>query len=179
MMETAGSKDRHDCALHDLLPGEQLGASQRHAQAFTLVELLVVIAIIGILIALLLPAVQSAREAARAVQCENNLKQLGLAAQTHVNAYKFFPTGGWSYHWIGDPDRGFGVNQPGGWPYNLLPFLEEAPLRKYGKGMAPLDKYKALSQMEAQVAPSFICPSRRGLTVPKTIIDDLYNDDNT
>ena len=73
-------------------------ASRRDAatcHGFTLVELLVVIAIIGILVALLLPAIQAAREAARRSQCQNNVKQWSLACLLHLDAHKAFPTGGW------------------------------------------------------------------------------------
>jgi prepilin-type N-terminal cleavage/methylation domain-containing protein len=140
------------------------------ASAFTLVELLVVIAIIGILIALLLPAVQAAREAARRSQCRNNLKQLGLGAQNHLSVFKTFPSGGWGYSWTGDPDRGFGANQPGGWRYSLLPFMEEQQTHDIGKGMSfgggsTGGKWDALAQMQAVGITAFNCPSRRGSTV--------------
>ena len=97
---------------------------QRGNRAFTLVELLVVITIIGVLIALLLPAVQAAREAARRTQCSNNLKQLALSSLNLEQTQLHFPTGGWGFLYTGDPNLGTGRNQPGGWLFNLLPFLE-------------------------------------------------------
>ena len=75
--------------------GETMNAqSQQLRRGFTLVELLVVIAIIGVLVALLLPAIQAAREAARRTQCSNQVRQMGIALQNHVDALKVFPTGG-------------------------------------------------------------------------------------
>jgi prepilin-type N-terminal cleavage/methylation domain-containing protein len=129
---------------------------------FTLVELLVAIAIIGLLIALLLPAVQSAREAARRTQCKNNLKQLGLAMHNHVIAYRRYPSNGWGYLWIGDPDRGTGREQPGGWIYNILPYLEQVNLRQLGRGLSFPQKKQALSEAMQNPQPMLDCPSRPG-----------------
>ena len=129
--------------------------------AFTLVELLVVITIIGILISLLLPAVQSAREAARRLQCSNNLKQLGLACLNHEAANGFIPSGGWGWMWIGDPDRGFTKSQPAGWIYNVLPYVEQQALHDLGAGQDDSVK-KTTALTLAQTPVSLLnCPSRR------------------
>ena len=129
--------------------------------AFTLVELLVVITIIGILVALLLPAVQSAREAARSVQCRNNLRQLALGAVNHEAAQGFLPSGGWGYQWAGDPDCGFGREQPGSWPFNVLPFIEQDNLRNLAAGKTLAEKKPLLRQMLEKPVATFHCPSRR------------------
>lgn len=136
-----------------------LGRPRRFA-AFTLVELLVVIAIIGVLIALLLPAIQAAHEAARRTQCTNSLKQMSLAALTHENTVKHFPSGGWGYLWVGDPDRGFGRGQPGGFFYNILPFMEWKGIHDMPKAANVSDKMRLSAQMIATPIDLFSCPSR-------------------
>lgn len=99
--------------------------SERRA-GFTLVELLVVIAIIGILVGLLLPAVQAAREAARRMQCQNNVKQIGLALLNHESAMKVFPPGYVSKPGVGFRDSQTGDEGPGwGWLVMFLPYCEQ------------------------------------------------------
>jgi prepilin-type N-terminal cleavage/methylation domain-containing protein/prepilin-type processing-associated H-X9-DG protein len=117
-------------------------------RGFTLVELLVVIAIIGILVGLLLPAVQSARESARTLQCRNNLKQLGLALHNHESSRKSVPplgdylTAGNSVYWSVQ--------------VRLLPFLEQSHLHSLVDFTKPISQQPAVARMRM---PHLLCPS--------------------
>jgi prepilin-type N-terminal cleavage/methylation domain-containing protein/prepilin-type processing-associated H-X9-DG protein len=130
-------------------------------RAFTLVEVLVVIAIIGVLVALMLPAVQMARESSRRSSCANNLRQQAVAVKLHEGAHKIFPTGGWGGEWLGDPDAGYGPKQPGGWIYNVLAYIEQDNLRQLGRGLKGAARDQALVQMMESPIEVFYCPSRR------------------
>lgn len=122
---------------------------------FTLIELLVVIAIIGILVGLLLPAVQAARESVRRISCSNNLKQIGIAFHNHHDTQSYFPTGGWDWNtpplYI-DGSPAIGEPQRAGWAFQLLPFLEQTNTWNAGAEMAI-----------GQPTSVFFCPSRRGM----------------
>lgn len=133
----------------------------RLSNAFTLVELLVVIAIIGVLVALLLPAVQAAREAARRAQCTNHLKQFGLAFLNHESQVGVLPSGGWGFKWVGDADSGLGDGQPGGWAYSILPFIERQNLFDLGSGGSPSDKLQGAITLMTTPRSEVQCPSRR------------------
>ena len=139
--------------------------SRNWRRGFTLVELLVVIAIIGILVALLLPAIQAAREAARRSQCTNNLKQLSLGVLNHESSHKQLPSSGMGYGWVGDPNYGFGRRQPGGWIYNTLPYIEEQVIHDMGMGVGSNWNDAARKRIFAERAQmtikTLICPSRR------------------
>jgi prepilin-type N-terminal cleavage/methylation domain-containing protein len=116
---------------------------------FTLVELLVVIAIIGILVAFLLPAVQAAREASRRSQCQNNLKQIGVAVQNHHDARRVFPMG-----------RN-GIDQKAvSWAFFLLPYLEETAIYNSWDPTQRVDDDKNSSAMRTPIE-TYACPSRR------------------
>ena len=132
---------------------------QTNKKGFTLVELLVVIAIIGILIGMLLPAVQSVREAARRTTCLNNMRQLGLAAQNFAAAKMRFPTNGGNFQ-ANTADRygeAFSAIESGSWAFQLLPHIEQDNLALqrgeagyFGNGTGV---------MRTNV-PAFVCASR-------------------
>jgi prepilin-type N-terminal cleavage/methylation domain-containing protein len=125
-----------------------------HSPGFTLVELLVVIAIIGVLVALMLPAIQSARESARKTQCANNLKQLGLGMHTYLLANGSFPPG---YVSVVMPDHDDGG--PGwSWGSMLTPFIEEAAIHDQIDFNIPLRDPKS-ETIRLTSLPLFICPS--------------------
>jgi prepilin-type N-terminal cleavage/methylation domain-containing protein len=122
--------------------------AQQHAAGFTLVELLVVIAIIGVLVALLLPAIQAAREAARRTQCSNNLKQLGIALHNFESAQQSFPplgdyqTAGSSVYWSVQT--------------RLLPYLEQAILQDLIDFTRPISEQPQVAKVRV---PYLLCPS--------------------
>ena len=158
----------------------------RQRRAFTLVELLVVIAIIGILVALLLPAVAAAREAARKMSCGNNLKQIGLSLRNYHNTYGRFPTNG-AFFWTRQSKNQYTWWKTSrGSPFvKLLPFLEQDPIfnqlnfdwttnqhvTRFWRldGRVPYPG-PGLKENRANIIPSFICPSAN--------IDPMLSDNN-
>jgi len=135
-------------------------------RGFTLMELLVVIAVIGILISLLLPAIQASREAARRLECANHVQQLAAAMQGYVDTQKHFPSGGYGTAYSPHPDRGLDVSQPGGFFYVLLPFMENRQLFDLGKGVGVMNDsspvlFDANKQRNSTPNALFYCHSRR------------------
>jgi prepilin-type N-terminal cleavage/methylation domain-containing protein len=130
-------------------------------KGFTLVELLVVVAIIGILIALLLPAVQAAREAARRSQCANHLKQLALGFQNHHDAHNFLPSAGLQccqpvLYVDGIP--AVAPKQVAGWAFQVLPFIEQQTV---WEGMGGATDAAKSDNARAALIPELFCPTRR------------------
>jgi prepilin-type N-terminal cleavage/methylation domain-containing protein/prepilin-type processing-associated H-X9-DG protein len=134
---------------------------------FTLIELLVVIAIIAVLLGMLLPAVQKVREAANRLQCQNNLKQIGLAFHNHHDQLGFFPSAG-DYENVpptyinGSPT--VAPQQQSGWGFQILPYIEAENIWKGSGAATPADRIRIAAGTTLKV---FFCPTRRG---PQTVV---------
>ncbi|MGH7135643.1 MAG: DUF1559 domain-containing protein [Pirellulales bacterium] len=137
-------------------------------RAFTLIELLIVVAIIGGLVALLLPAVQAARESARRSQCADNLRQIGIALHAYHDTYKTFPSGGWIKS--ADPTT---ANMNIGWSAVILPGLEQQPLYAQLNFNLPYDT-AANSQPGHTVLPVYLCPSEPRISLWNQTPGDTY-----
>ena len=144
-------------------------------RAFTLVELLVVIAIIGILVALLLPAIQAAREAARRTECTNNLKQIGIGLHNYHDTYNTFP-----FAWMADLSTQPLLNAQV-WGARILPFIEESALYdEYDNNVAAFNEMAALNPNAARnveiiqtIVDTFVCPSAPGAPQSRVYTIDL------
>jgi len=133
---------------------ERLKSKSKRQGGFTLVELLVVIAIIGVLVALMLPAIQHARESARRTHCGNNLKQIGLGMHGYLGAYKNFPPG-----YVSEVRPDLDDGGPGwAWGAMLMPFIEEASLHDQINYSLSL-RDKATETVRLTSVPLFICPT--------------------
>jgi prepilin-type N-terminal cleavage/methylation domain-containing protein/prepilin-type processing-associated H-X9-DG protein len=162
--------------------GQRRGRFHARCSAFTLIELLVVIAVIGILMGLLLPAVQMARESARRATCQNNLKQIGLAFHLHHDQYREFPTGGFVAltppNYIGGAPA-VGAQQQAGWAFQILPFIEADVT--WSGGQAITDKDRAVVAI-GTTNNLFFCPTRRPpqtVTYPDNYVPPLTGGDIT
>ena len=131
-------------------------------KAFSIVELLVVIAIVGILLGITIPAVQRVRENSRANTCRNNLVQLSKGILGSESANGRFVAGGWAGEWLGDSSRDAEGKQPGGWGFQILPYIEELVLWENSKNIQATDAEKKYRSLCNQMPPVYSCPSRRG-----------------
>lgn len=144
-----------------------------HNQGLSVIQVVIVVVVIGVLVALIIPAIQIARASARMAQCKHNMNQLSAAMRKHEQAQGFFPSGGWGARWVGDADSGFDKHQPGGFFYNILPYLDRQELHDLAAGTARgSDKQNDLNLQAAQtIVPVMTCPTRRAPMVRPTPIN--------
>lgn len=144
-------------------------AGKRRRAGWSLLELVFALFVVVDLLALLMPWIDTLRESGRSNACVYNLEQLGQGAIHHASMQQYYPSGGWGIRWLGDPDRGFGERQPGGWMYSILPYIGEKDLWSLGTGVSFDKAVEAKSQaFVGQVSRPiaiFYCPSRRAAQI--------------
>lgn len=135
--------------------------SQPATAGYSLIELIVAVAIVAVLMAVLLPAIQAVRESSRRTACNNHLRQMSLGILQHESKTGHLITGGWSPLWLGVAERSADGRQPGGWTYNVLPYVEELALHESVQGVTADTAEAAYQALAIANVPMFNCPSRR------------------
>ena len=135
-------------------------------KAITRIDLLVLLGALSFVIQAAIPGIDVAREAARRSHCSYNLREISQGVLNHVDLNnKVFPSGGWGHHWIGEPERGTGIDQPGGWIFNTLAYVDQEELRNAGLGLQGREREKAIIERCRTEVGLFICPSRHSVAL--------------
>jgi type II secretory pathway pseudopilin PulG len=142
----------------------QADANRLQRTGITLLEIIIGLVVIAVLIELMIPLLLRSRESARATACEDKLKQLAQAVTRHHERIGHYPTGGWNRSWLGDPDRGYGREQPGSWEFTILQYLEEPGVPTVRKGLTGKTKSDAIVSLCSTPLPIFVCTARRQST---------------
>jgi prepilin-type N-terminal cleavage/methylation domain-containing protein len=132
-----------------------------HRGGFTLIELLIGMAILTTLGFMFFPAIQAARESSRLASCRNHISQLSKGMLQHEHFLGYFPSAGWSPSWMGVAERTGDAAQPGGWAYDILPYIEETTTRNLVANVPAGGAAAAYGKLAAATLPLFSCPSRR------------------
>ena len=130
-------------------------------KAFSLIELIVVLAVITVLMGILLPAVQLVRESSRNTTCKNHLREISHGFLQHEAKTGRFISGGWSPLWLGVAEKSANGRQPGGWTYNVLPYIEQTIWHDSVSGVTFSDAQSAYQKLAIANINIFSCPSRR------------------
>jgi hypothetical protein len=123
---------------------------------------LIAISLVTAMTAILLPAIQSARESARMTGCRSNIAQLSKGMIEHETFHGYFPSGGWSPAWLGVAERSGDASQPGGWAFGVLPYIDEIGVRNSVADVPTAGMNAAYEKLVTTPLSTFVCPSRRG-----------------
>lgn len=132
----------------------------------TIIEVTIGMLALGLVVQLGVVALNATRESSRLNGCKNNLRAIGQSIESHETALNYYPPGGWGFLWIGDPDRGNGPKQPGGWIYNILPYSGYQDIHDIGLGLSGDEKKKAGGEISSHAISLFACPGRRNAETP-------------